>query len=122
MEDLGSPKQSMPSEVVVGPLETANDSNSNPWSPWATYSANTQAPTSSYLDGLVRKYMELIAIYLTCLADENFAEEFEQQWMAYTSGSDAEMTIAALQKLLFRTELPARSVEKVGLDLSYNCH
>ncbi|TIC37799.1 hypothetical protein E3Q02_01562 [Wallemia mellicola] len=99
MEDLGSPKQTMPSEVVVGPLETANDSNSNPWSPWATYSANTQATTSSYLDGLV--------------PDENFADEFEQQWMAHTSGSDVDMTIAALQKLLFRTELPARSVEKI---------
>ncbi|TIA82170.1 hypothetical protein E3P98_01595 [Wallemia ichthyophaga] len=83
-------------EHVAGTPESPHESASNPWSPWNAYSAPMQTP-SSYLDNLV--------------PDDYFADEYEQFWIDLTANGD--LSIAHLQQLLFRTELPARSTEKI---------
>ncbi|TIA86548.1 hypothetical protein E3P99_03647 [Wallemia hederae] len=83
-------------EPVLGPLGSPNESATNPWSPWNTYSAPTPSQ-SSYLDNLV--------------PDDYFADEYEQYWNTLTV--DGDLSIATLQRLLSRTELPARSTEKI---------
>ena len=47
------------------------------------------------------------------IADENFSDKYETEWLSLTNNNEHLLNINTLQKLLFKTDLPAKNVEKI---------